>query len=117
MAKELTDVYKTLQRLSFHFGTTLRLLSVSYKIAAERAFMHSCRRLSPFVAEKPVSSQSLCTARPAALRIFPRLFHVADRAGFTATCNKGRTEKYPPPSAAINQLSGGRFDDKDFKRL
>lgn len=35
MAKELTDVYKTLLRLSFHFGTTLRLLSVSYKIEAK----------------------------------------------------------------------------------
>lgn len=44
MAKELTDVYKTLQRLSFRFGTTLRLLSVSYKVAAKRggAFAPTC---------------------------------------------------------------------------
>lgn len=36
MAKELTDIYKTLQSLSFHFGSTLSLLdllSVSYKHA------------------------------------------------------------------------------------
>lgn len=48
MAKELTDVYKTLQRLSFHFGTTLRLPSVSYKVAAKRAGVLAPKCL-PFV--------------------------------------------------------------------
>lgn len=113
MAKELTDVYKTLQRLSFHFGTTLRLPSVSYKPAAKCA-------------------GTVCPPRrknQRVLRVFapivPRrrgysvvLFRVGDRAGFTATAHKGRTENYPPPSAAVNQPSGvGRFDDKDFKGL
>lgn len=117
MVKELTDIYKTPQRLSFLFGSTLslsNLLSFRHKHTA----LHT--NTGVYIS---VCACSVCHCRTGGSRSCPPLLqentviiisqHPFHRSEVTG-CLIGGYWETCPAEPTINQLGAGRFDDKDL---